>query len=208
MLELEGVSHGFGSKTLFSIDRLEIPAGKHLLILGKSGSGKTTLLNIIGGLLHPSKGSVRLKGTSIYSLNNNARDELRGANIGFIFQKLHLVPTLSVMENLLLANYLAGKKQNRQHGLKILEVLGIKHKKNDYPENLSFGEAQRTAIARALMNEPKIIIADEPTSALDDESCGNVIRLLISEASQRNCSLIVATHDQRIKDFFPDRITL
>lgn len=193
---------------MFSIDRLKIKAGKHLLILGKSGSGKTTLLNIIGGLLKPEKGAVRLGKTDIYSLTNNARDELRGANIGFIFQKLHLVPTLSVMENLLLANYLAAKKQNRLQALKILEVLGLKHKQNSYPENLSFGEAQRTAIARALMNGPKIIIADEPTSALDDESCASVIRLLIGEASERNCSLIVATHDQRIKDFFPDRITL
>jgi len=208
MLELEGISHGFGGKALFSIDRLEILGGKHLLILGKSGSGKTTLLNIIGGLLRPAKGAVWLEKTNIYSLTNNARDKLRGLNIGFIFQKLHLIPTLSVMENLLLANYLAGKKQNRPHGWKILEALGLKHKKNAYPENLSFGEAQRTAIARALMNEPKIIIADEPTSALDDESCASVIQLLISEASQRNCSLIVATHDHRIKDFFPDRITL
>jgi len=208
MLELEGVSHGFAGKALFALERLEIVQGKHLLILGKSGSGKTTLLNIIGGLLHPSTGAVRMEGTDIYSLKPGTRDKLRGANIGFIFQRLYLVPTLSVIENLLLANYLAGKKQNRMHGLKILETLGIKNKKNAYPENLSFGEAQRTAIARALMNEPKIIIADEPTSALDDESCTNVIRLLIGEASERNCSLIVATHDQRIKDLFPDRITL
>ena len=135
-------------------------------------------------------------------------DEFRGRHIGIIYQTLHMVSALTVLENLLLAQYAAGLPQDRDKAVDLLEHLGIADKKDDKPETLSQGQQQRVAIARATINGPKIIVGDEPTSALDDNSCETVMELLLHLAASSNASLVIATHDQRIKRHFHKQITI
>lgn len=191
----------------FDLPELDLNPGDELLILGKSGSGKTTLLHILGGLLKPQSGKVVIDGTDIYSLRGNALDKFRGQNIGIIFQKPHILSALTVMENLQIANFFVGK--NTQNTIEInLEELGIADKKSAKLDTLSDGEAQRVSIARALANEPKVILADEPTASLDDENAENVIRLLKAQAKRLQAVLIVVTHDQRVKNHIANQVTI
>lgn len=135
-------------------------------------------------------------------------DVFRGRHIGIIYQTLHMISALTVLQNLLLAQYAAGLPQDRDKALSLLEHLGIADKKDDKPETLSQGQQQRVAIARATINGPKIIVGDEPTSALDDKSCESVMELLLQLAASSNASLVIATHDQRIKRHFHKQITI
>ncbi len=191
----------------FNLPELDLNPCDELLILGKSGSGKTTLLHILGGLLKPQSGKVVIDGTDIYSLRGNALDKFRGQNIGIIFQKPHILSALTVMENLQIANFFVGK--NTQNTIEInLEELGIADKKSAKLDTLSEGEAQRVSIARALANEPKVILADEPTASLDDENAEKVIRLLKAQAKRLQAILIVVTHDQRVKNHIANQVTI
>ena len=178
-----------------------------MLVLGKSGSGKTTLLHILGGLLKPQSGDVIIDGTSIYSLKGNALDKFRGEKIGIVFQKPHILSALTVMENLQIANYFVGKNKQGTIERNLME-LGISDKKSAKLDTLSEGEAQRVSIARALANEPKVILADEPTASLDDENAENVIRLLKIQAQRLQAVLIVVTHDQRVKNHIANQLTI
>jgi ABC-type lipoprotein export system ATPase subunit len=182
---------------------LTVNQGQHCVITGRSGSGKTTLLHLLCGLLRPQQGSVHIFGTSIYQLSNRTLDHFRGASIGIIFQKPHLLPSLTVLENLTVAQELAGFKKDTEQQHNILSKLSVLEKAQNYPAQLSEGQAQRVAIARALINRPKLLVADEPTSALDDNNAESVLNLLISQATATNTSLIIATHDQRIKSKIP-----
>jgi putative ABC transport system ATP-binding protein len=185
-----------GQKPLIFQD-FHVDKGDALLILGKSGSGKTTLLNLISGLLKPSEGTVLLDGVDLDSLSSQELDKLRGAEIGIVFQKPHLIAALSVKENLQLAKSFSGKKGQDINAL--LSGLGIESKANSAISTLSEGEAQRVSIARALINSPKLILADEPTSSLDDEHAAKVIQLLQDQAATIGAGLIIVTHDQRVK---------
>ena len=208
MLELNNLSHSFDDRVLFDVKKLTLKTGEHLLLTGPSGSGKTTLFKIICGLIAPNEGTVSLFGKNLKTLKTAQVDRLRGANIGIIFQKLHLIPTLTVMENSLLSMNLGNAKQDRLKVLRKLEDLGIREKKDSFPKNLSHGEAQRAAIVRAVINDPKIIVADEPTSNLDDSSCEQVIKMLFDQAKKNGASLIVATHDDRVKKLFKNVLNL
>ena len=181
---------------------IHIEKHNHTLLLGESGSGKTTLLHLIGGLSSPTSGKVYIENQDIYALSEEKRDLFRAKNMGFIFQDAHLLKNLTIEENIILAQYLAKEKQNRSAVSSILEKLQIKDKAHSYPHQLSRGQLQRAAIARALINNPKILIADEPTAALDDTNTKHVIDLILDTATNFGATLLIATHDTRIKSFF------
>jgi len=208
MLEIDHLKAGYGDKVIVEVPQLALPSGEHCLILGDSGSGKTTLLCTLAGLLTPLDGKIMVNGQNIGDLHGSALDVFRGRNIGIIYQTLHMVSALSVLENVLLAQYAAGVPQDRNKAAGLLEQLGIADKKNDKPETLSQGQQQRVAIARAAINAPTIIVGDEPTSALDDRACETVMGLLLELAASSNASLVIATHDQRIKRHFHKQITV
>jgi putative ABC transport system ATP-binding protein len=179
-----------------------------MLLLGESGSGKTTLLHLIGGLLRNYAGTISVDGIELSTLNESVLDRFRGQRIGFIFQRNHLVNALTVEKNLMLSPYLAGIPVDRQRVGEVLSGLGLAEKRKSKVTELSQGQAQRVAIARALINKPSILLADEPTSALDDKNCDRVIHLLFEAANVNQSTLVVATHDQRLRDKFKNQILL
>jgi putative ABC transport system ATP-binding protein len=179
-----------------------------LLLLGASGAGKTTLLHLLGGILSVQKGSIRIEGTHIEKLSPAEADRFRGQHIGIVFQQNHFVESLNASENVYLAQSLAGKPINKTRVSDLFAKLNITDKATSRVKDLSQGEKQRLAIARAFVNGPKLILADEPTSALDDANCDEVIQLLRSQAAESGSALIVVTHDNRLKDSIPNRIIL
>ncbi len=208
MLITRNLQFAYRNAEPLSFPDIECKNGEQWLILGQSGSGKTTLLNLLAGLRTPRSGSIFINDTEINRLSSTQMDHFRGRNIGIIFQQSHFVSSLTVQENLMLAQQLAKVKPN----LDIIETklahLNVSHKLKDKPKNLSVGEQQRVAIARAIVNNPTIILADEPTSALDDENTEQVIKLLRTEASEANAILLIVTHDNRLKNVFEKQIQL
>ena len=179
-----------------------------LLILGQSGSGKTTLLHLLALLLQPESGEITLDGQSFRHLSAAQTARVRAQKLGIIYQRAHFVSSLNVLDNILLANYLADKKQDKDKAIYLAEKLGFAEHLFKKPHQLSQGEQQRASIARALMNEPAVILADEPTASLDDTNCRKVVALLQEQSQFIGASLIVVTHDQRLKDEFTNRVNL
>lgn len=208
MIIVQSVSHNYSQDHTLSFRDWQIEEAEQWLLLGDSGSGKTTLINIISGLLKPASGKVIINDTDIYQLNGKDRDHFRGQQIGIIFQKPHVIRSLSVMENLFIAQSFALLKEDRARVEEVLESLGIGHKKNAYPDELSYGQLQRVSIARAVINKPALLIADEPTSSLDDRNAETVIRLLAEQSRINGSTLIVSTHDQRVKESFDKKYIL
>lgn len=208
ILEIRGLTFGHGAETVLDGFCLEQAAGGHRLLLGPSGSGKTTLIHLIAGLLTAHHGTIMIDGEEMGLLSPARRDELRRHKIGVVFQTLRLVAALDVTDNLLLAQRLAGRRQDRNEVSALLFELGLIDRAEAKPRELSQGEAQRAAIARALVARPKLLIADEPTSALDDANADRVARLLIDMASAHGSTLLVATHDVRMKTHIPDAVAL
>lgn len=208
MFLLENVIHQYGGQTVLDMPSWKANQGEQWIMLGPSGSGKTTLLHILGGLLKPTSGNVTIAGQDLGSLAPAQVDQFRGQHIGIVFQRMHLLSTLTVRENLLLTQVVAGEPQNEERVDEVLEGLDIGTKKFAYPSQLSVGQAQRVSIARAVMNRPKVILADEPTSALDDKNCEKVLELLKLQATAYQATLVITTHDQRIKDAFGNQFNL
>ncbi len=207
MIVVEGLKHSYGSQQIDYPD-FEIPADSCFSIIGNSGSGKTTLLHLMAGLIRCQQGKINIDGTSISSLGERELDRFRGSNLGIIFQKSHLLRSLTVSENLLVSQFFSGNTQKIARVNEVLKELNLEEKSSSKPTELSQGEAQRVAIGRAVMNEPKVIMADEPTSSLDDDNCENVLNLLIAEAKHYKASLVIVTHDQRVKEVVKDGINL
>ena len=202
MLNLQDTVLGYGKKAVLHMGTLRIGPGGQCLISGASGSGKTTLLYSVAGLIPVLSGTVEINNTNISALSEAGRDHFRGRNIGIIFQTLHLVRSLSVLDNLMLASYAGGVKQNRERALHMLHRLNIEEKKDELPERLSQGQAQRVAIARAVLHRPPLILADEPTSSLDDKNCARVIEIILQVAKEAGAAVLIATHDNRIRPHF------
>ena len=208
MITLTNLQAGYGSKTILNLAHYHIAPGAKCLITGPSGSGKTTLLYALAGLSDIQAGQAVINTTDLYALSAAERDHFRGANIGIVFQTLHLIKSLSVLDNVLLGAFLGHKPQDLLWAKMLLKKLDIAHLANSLVTNISQGQAQRVAIARALMNKPKLLLADEPTSSLDDVSANQVLALLQNLADDTGATLVVSSHDSRIKQAFNQQLML
>lgn len=208
MLELQGISKSFrgpqGRVQALSGVSLDIESGELVAVQGPSGSGKTTLLLIAGGLLYPDEGTVLVDGSNPYELRQNSRSALRAAEIGFVFQQFHLIPYLTVLQNVLAASLARPRAGAPDRARKLLRQLNLEHRMYHVPSQLSTGEQQRTALARALLNDPKLILADEPTGNLDEES-GRVVLEFLSRLAAAGKAVLMVGHDGRA-GIFADRI--
>jgi putative ABC transport system ATP-binding protein len=208
MFEIRQLRHAYDTAEVLAVEAWRAEQGEHWLVLGPSGSGKTTLLHILAGILKPTAGRVVVAGQDLAALGAAELDRFRGRHIGLVLQRLHLVPSLSVTDNLLLAQYLAGLPQDRARVREVLEALEVGARARAYPHELSFGQAQRVAVARAVVNRPLLLLADEPTSNLDDTRCAQAYELLESQARACGATLVIATHDQRVKARMRNRFEL
>ncbi|MBM3357243.1 MAG: ATP-binding cassette domain-containing protein [Betaproteobacteria bacterium] len=208
MFALRELVHAYDGREVLRVPEWRAAQGAHWLVLGPSGSGKTTLLHILAGILRPTSGSVGIAGQDLAALKPAALDRFRGEHIGIVLQRLHLMPSLTVMNNLLLAQYLSGLPRDGARVREVLTTLDISGKADAYPHELSFGQAQRVAVARAVVNRPKLLLADEPTSNLDDARCEQAYELLDSQARACGATLVIATHDQRIRARMSNRFEL
>lgn len=208
MIQTKQLTFQYNSQQKFAFPDLHCEQGSHWLILGQSGCGKTTLLHLLGGLMPPTGGKILIENQDLTHLQGKQLDQFRGQNIGVIFQQSHLIKALTVEDNLLTAQYLAGTPQDRVKVKGLLERLNLGHKLRAKPQNLSLGEQQRVAIARALVNDPVLILADEPTSSLDDDNCREVVNLLLEQSQAYNATLLIVTHDNRLKELFKQQILL
>jgi putative ABC transport system ATP-binding protein len=211
VLDVKGLKRRFGQgeaavEAVRGID-LELAGGEIVLIMGPSGSGKTTLLSMLGALLRPSEGSIRLGGAEITQLTEHELPALRAERIGFIFQDFNLMPSLTARENVEVSLNVAGVRgaEARQRAEDLLKELELGHRLDFLPGKLSGGENQRVAIARALANDPDLVLADEPTANLDSSIGREVMRRLREIAKQRGQSVLIVSHDDRIREFV-DRV--
>jgi putative ABC transport system ATP-binding protein len=208
MITSTNLRFAYSSQKTFSFPDIRCKDKETLLILGQSGKGKTTLLHLLALLLKPDSGEIIIAEKSVRNLSSEDATKVRAKNIGIIYQKPHFVSSLSVMDNILLSNYLADQPQNRQKARMLAEKLGFAEHLSKKTSQLSQGEQQRVSIARSLMNEPNVILADEPTSSLDDNNTQKVITLLKEQSASIGASLVVVTHDQRLKDEFSNQVFL
>ena len=202
LISCTDLHYAVDGKPILALPDWRVDRGEHTLLLGPSGCGKTTLLHLLAGLLTPVSGSIRIAGKALEAMEGSARDRFRGGHIGLVYQALHLTASLSVRRNLELAAFMAGRKVDADRIDCLMDALDMRARQHDRPHQLSFGQKQRVAIARALVNRPALILADEPTSALDEAQCDAVVALLKAQAKEHGATLIVATHDMRLKPHF------
>ena len=185
-----------GEQTLAIIKdvNIHVNAGEFVVIMGKSGSGKSTLLGLLAALDYPDSGSVELSGQILSSLDEDALAVIRQRDMGFVFQSFHLLPTLTVAENIAFPLDIA-RRPNKARVDELIDAVGLGHRRNSLPNQLSGGEQQRTAVARALVSQPKIVFADEPTGNLDEQNAAQVMQLLLDLRQQVGSALVVVTHD-------------
>jgi putative ABC transport system ATP-binding protein len=212
MITLRGVSKtvesgGHPLTILHSLD-LTVPAGQCLAIVGPSGSGKSTLLGLIAGLDAPTSGSILIDGVDITTLDEDQLARLRGDKVGFVFQFFHLVPSLTALENILVPMEIAGRRDARPRAQALLDEVGLHDRGHHYPSQLSGGEQQRIAIARALANDPPLILADEPTGNLDSTNGRHILDLLLQVRHARQATLVLVTHDPSVAAVADARLTL
>ncbi|RJS84365.1 ABC transporter ATP-binding protein [Candidatus Bathyarchaeota archaeon] len=181
---------------------LRVRRGEYVAVLGPSGSGKSTLLNIIGGLDRPTEGLVFVNGENLRRLSESRLARFRARNIGFVFQFFNLIPTFTVLENVMVPAEILGlgREEARRRAEIILRIVGLEDKIHNFPSQLSGGEQQRAAIARAFVNEPVLLLCDEPTGNLDTRTGASIVRLLMEANRRYGITLIVVTHDRRIAD--------
>ena len=207
MIKTKQIKFSYDNQVFFNFPDINLKNGENLLIIGNSGIGKTTLLHILSGLIKSNYGSIKLFGKEITKFSSFQLDKFRRNNIGIVFQKPHFINSLTVKENLQLAQYIANKN-NDELIENVLKNLNILNKSNKMTNELSQGEKQRVSIALSIANSPKLILADEPTSSLDDDNCSDVIKLLKKQATDYGAQLIVITHDNRLKKHFKKSLEL
>lgn len=206
ILKIESLTRQFksGDKTLTVVDNVtfEIEEGISCAIVGPSGSGKTTLLGLSAGLDQPTSGDVTLNGINLNPLNEDQRAEVRNRHVGFVFQTFQLVPTLTAVENVMVPLELRGEATNqvRERAIELLEEVGLGERSHHYPTQLSGGEQQRVAVARAFINDPKILFADEPTGNLDSETGEHIENLIFDLNRKQGTTLVLVTHDLDLAD--------
>jgi len=192
------VSSPEGTLTILENINLEVSSGEVVALVGPSGAGKTTLLALLAGLDHPTSGSVQLCGALLETLDEDGRAQVRGRDVGFVFQSFHLVPSLTALENVMLPLELAEKDDAAGRARGALESVGLGSRTGHYPRQLSGGEKQRVAIARAFVSSPTVLFADEPTGNLDATSGERVSQLLFDLNKQSGTTLVLVTHDKTL----------
>ncbi|MCH2215755.1 MAG: ATP-binding cassette domain-containing protein [Flavobacteriales bacterium] len=208
ILKTLDLKFSYSDNEVLNFPNFSVAKGEHSLISGNSGVGKTTLLHLIGGLLTVSDGEIWVSGLSLSSLSKRELDEFRGKNIGFVFQQPSFIRSLNVQQNIEAAQYFGKGTINKEKAIHLLKKLGLEKYRKRGTYELSGGERQRLAIARALSISPEILLADEPTSSLDDSNAFNVYELLVTEADANGATLIVVTHDNRLKAQFKNCLEL
>jgi putative ABC transport system ATP-binding protein len=196
---------GNNTTTIVDVDELNISAGEKVAIVGASGSGKTTLLNLLSGLVVADSGQIVIDGQEITTLSESGRDRFRANNIGYLFQNFHLLDGYSALENVELGMLFASGAVKSQRAAEQLTKLGLGERLHHQPSELSIGQQARVALARATVNNPKIILADEPTGALDSASAREALDLLFEQSASHDSTLICVTHDKSVAANF-DRI--
>ena len=214
-VEIQDLSFSYnGIKQILSIKNFSVLPGEKVFIYGNSGSGKSTLLNLISGVLKPNRGNINLLGQEVGKLSIGKRDRFRGDHIGFIFQSFNLIPYLTIYENILLPLKTSSKRNSkvranlREEITRISKHLNIDSYLDKRVTELSVGQQQRVAVARALIGSPEIIIADEPTSSLDENVTESFMKLLLQEHESKNFTLLFVSHDRRLAKYFDREISL
>lgn len=212
-IEIKNLTFGYQKdKPIIKIDDLKINSGEKVFIYGPSGYGKSTLLNLISGVLSFSEGEIVVLDKNIKTLSVSKKDILRGSEIGYIFQIFNLIPYLNIKENIVLPCMINKERAHQQdfhaQADELIQKLNLSEHVDKNPTELSIGQQQRVAQARALIGNPKIVIADEPTSSLDEKNTTEFMNLLISEWEKRKFTLIFVSHDERLKKYFDRSISL
>ena len=177
---------------------LDVEVGEIITIMGQSGSGKSTALNILGTLDHPDSGELILGGKRVHTMEENELAAIRNGDIGFVFQFHHLLPEFTAIENILMPTWINGKEDSKNHALDLIEKMGLSGRKDHFPSQLSGGERSRVAVARALMNQPKLILADEPTGNLDEKNANKLIDLLSEINKDFHQAIVLTTHNPQV----------
>jgi putative ABC transport system ATP-binding protein len=188
--------------TVLDIDRFQIGPAEQVVLVGASGGGKTSLLNVISGISTPDRGSVKVDGHEITRLPEVARDRFRAERIGFVFQTFNLLPAFSALENVLLGMSFSGKRVDSKRAVQLLERMGLKHRLTHRPPQLSVGEQQRVAVARALANQPSLLLADEPTANVDVKNQDLILDLIREGCAESKVALLLVTHSSDVASRF------
>jgi ABC-type lipoprotein export system ATPase subunit len=190
---------------IVNVPGFTIAAGEQIALRGESGSGKTTFLNLIAGILAADSGRVTIDGTEMTALSEPKRDRLRAEKLGYIFQTFNLLQGYTVMENVLLGMTFGPRGANRAHAREMLERVGLGHRLSHFPSQLSTGQQQRVAVARALVNHPKLVLADEPTGNLDHKHAHEALALIRDVCREQNAALLLVSHDEEVLGMFSTR---
>ena len=206
-LELRSVTKSYrepggGRLPVLNVNHFQMAAGEQVVLVGSSGGGKTTLLNIIAGITAADGGEVLVGGTDLVKLPEAARDRFRAERIGYVFQTFNLLPAFTALENVLLGMSFGGKRVDRARAIKLLERVGLGHRLHHQPSQMSVGEQQRTSVARALANVPRLLLADEPTANVDAANQQTILELLRDSCREHNVALLLVTHAPEVASQF------
>lgn len=213
VIRLENVRKCFAMPGGERVDVLDVPAfelaaGEQAALEGSSGSGKSTLLHVISGIMRPDSGRVEVAGVDITRLPESRRDRLRADTLGLVFQQFNLLPGFTALENVLIAMSFGSGRPDRGRAAALLEAVGLANRLHHKPAELSIGQQQRVAVARALANKPAVILADEPTASVDAAHQQQVVDLITNTCTEHGVALLVVTHDSHVASQFPRRIAL
>lgn len=200
MIDLKNISKSFGSLRVLNDVNLHVSNGEVVSIVGPSGAGKTTLLQVMGTLCKPETGSLTIAGTQVLDLKGNALAKFRNQHLGFVFQFHQLLPEFTALENVMIPGIIAGESEShlRKHAAELLDFLNLGHRADHKPAELSGGENQRVAVARALLNRPDVILADEPTGSLDSTNREELYRLFFDLRKELGQTFVIVTHDEEL----------
>ena len=211
IIELESVEVNFNagkeSLKVLDIPRWNVKGGDRVAIFGPSGSGKSTFLNTLSGLLPATRGKINVCGHALETMSEAQRDSFRARHIGIIFQNFNLLQGFSALENVLIGMTFSPRKPDREEAKHLLNEVGLSHRLNYHPSQLSAGEQQRVAVARALANRPKLLLADEPTASLHPVNKEDVLRLLLDMCDRHGCTLVLVTHEREVISLFENTVT-
>ena len=210
MLQARGIKKSYGNLQILKGVDLDVERGEIITIIGASGAGKSTFLHIIGALDHPAHGTVRLNNVDIHTLSSKKLSAFRNEQIGFIFQFHHLLPEFTALENICIPAFIAGKgkKDAENKAFELLELLGLSDRANHKPNELSGGEQQRVAVARALVNVPAIILADEPSGNLDSNNAENLHHLFVNLRDTLNQTFVIVTHNENLANLADRKVLM